>query len=97
MLCKSHLHRIERVSLIAVRIRNGHSLICKFFWILNVRIGCFRDRFSSVGVQERFWVKRLHVAHAAIHKEPYHALRLRYGMRFQQRLCRDDSWAIESR
>ena len=81
MFSKSCLQREENVALLAVGIGNHRPFQLQLGWILHVSVGRFGDRLAGVFRQHRLGIKALHMAHAAIHEEPDHALGLRSKMR----------------
>ena len=76
VLLKSNLQRVDFVSLVSISIRDYQSLECKFLGILHIGERCFSDRFTLVLRKHGLGIKTLHVAHATVHKEPDHTLRL---------------------
>ena len=81
VLVKADLQRIERVPLIAVGVGNHQSLERQFLRILRVGERRFGDRLAAVLGEHRLRVEALHVADAAVHEQPDHALRFGSEMR----------------
>jgi hypothetical protein len=76
MLLEADLERVERVALVAVAVGHDQPLDGEPLGILHVGEGRLGDRLAGVLGQHWLGIEALHVAHAAIHEEPDHALRL---------------------
>ena len=74
MLAKSCLQREEHVPLLAVGIGSHRPLQLQLFRILHVGIRRLRDCPAAVFGEHRLRIEALHVAHAAVHEQPDHAL-----------------------
>ena len=97
VLLKADLQRIERVALIAVGVGNDQSLERQLLRILRVGERRLGDRLAGVLVEHRLGIEAFHVADAAVHEQPDHALGLGREMRLavgRRPVCRRTAEAV---
>ncbi len=73
---KIDLQGIERIPLVAVAVGNDQPFEGQLLGILSVGKRRLGNRLAGIFVEHRFGIEALHVADAAVHEQPDHALGL---------------------